>query len=354
MSEVTVPHEKARERLEVAWAKVDEDTSLAVATLDQIKQVLLARDVAFKYILVTGFLAKLTNPEAHPRALQAKSDLPGAYDARSLCHKVVVPFEKDSKLNLLGLSNEPLVRKSARHPQHDKGNTQLKNKRLAAVVHDLLELARESKPEAVEAMLVAALRIGRELAKTRVVATADLDTNLRHVLNFISEFLKEGDAGARLVAVTGAFITLLSESYDVKVYQSTTSDQFAGTAGDIEVFAAKELYTAYECKHRPLNVDDLRHGVRKAKQNAVPEYCFVTAEGLVQGQEEAIRAEVETALDSLDVSILDVYVAAEYWAVALNAARRAQFGDKVASILRDSMRRHDAANRAAELWNSLE
>ena len=202
-------------------------------------------------------------------------------------------------------------------------------------------------------MLVTVLRIGREIAKTRVVASADLDTNLRHLLDFVREFLTEGDGGARLAAVTGAFISLLSESYEVKVYQSTTSDQFAGTAGDIEVFAAEELYTAYECKHRALNLDDVRHGIGKAQEKGVPEYCFVMAEGLVKGQERAIESEIEEALDTLDVSILDIHEVAKPWAVALNPIRRSQFGDRVASILRDSMRRHDTANVAAELWNSL-
>jgi hypothetical protein len=40
--------------------------------------------------------------------------------------------------------------------------------------------------------------------------------------------------------------------------------------------------------------------------------------------------------------------------IAMNPARRAQFDQRVATILREDMRRHDAANIAAELWNSLE
>jgi hypothetical protein len=264
---------------------------------------------------------------------------------------VIVPFEKDTKLNLFGKSNEPLVGKPARHPEHDKTNPQLKNKRLAAVLHDVLEVARQAEPAEVEAMLVGALRVGWEIGNTIIVATADLETNLGHVLAFVREFLKEGDAGARLVAVTGAFISLLSESYVVKVYQSTTSDQYAGTAGDIEVYAGEVICSAYECKHRPLNLDDVRHGVEKGKKGDVPEYCFITAEGLAKGQEVEINAEIEG--QTLDVSVVDIYEATRYWAVALNPSRRAQFGEKVASILRDDMRRHDSANAAASLWNSL-
>ena len=337
MSEVSVDHPQARANLQAAWEKVGGKLA-PPAVLEQIKQILLARDVAFKYMLVTGLLGKLTNPAVHPRALQAQGDLAGAYHARSLCHKVIVRFEKDTKLNLFGRSNEPLVGKPARHPVHDKANKQLKNKRLAAVLHDVLEIARCATPAEVEAMLVA----------------ADLVANLGHVLDFVQEFLKEGDSCARLVAVTGAFLSLLSESYTVKVYHSTASDQFAGTAGDIEVYAGKSLYSAYECKHRPLNLDDVRHGIDKSKTKGVPEYCFITAAGLAKGQEAAIRAEIKEEGDLLDVSLLDIQKAAKYWAVALNPARRnavrGQGGFPAARL----HARHDAANAAAEVWNLLE
>ena len=64
MSEVTVGHAEARAKLDAAWKKVDTKVTPPPAVLDQIKQVLLARDVAFKYIMVTGLLGKLTNPAA--------------------------------------------------------------------------------------------------------------------------------------------------------------------------------------------------------------------------------------------------------------------------------------------------
>jgi hypothetical protein len=106
-----------------------------------IENVLGASDVTFKYILVTGYLAKYVNPSAHARAIQVGSSLTGAYDARSLCHRVVVGFEK-SKGNLFGLSNEPFVNKPARHPEHDGDNAQLRNKLGAKTLHNALEQAQ--------------------------------------------------------------------------------------------------------------------------------------------------------------------------------------------------------------------
>ena len=59
----------------------------------KLKKVLLHNHLTYKYILINGLLAKATNKEIDPIALQSSSSLAGAYDARSLCHKVIVPFD---------------------------------------------------------------------------------------------------------------------------------------------------------------------------------------------------------------------------------------------------------------------
>lgn len=73
----------------------------------KIKQVLEGNHKTYKYILFNGLLAKATNNSINPLALQAGAPIIGAYDARSLCHKVVVPFERNFLQNALGGSNEP-------------------------------------------------------------------------------------------------------------------------------------------------------------------------------------------------------------------------------------------------------
>jgi hypothetical protein len=340
--------------LEAAWDKTADPTITAPpSVLADIREILTARDVTYKYILVTGLLGKRTNAKVHPRALQARSALPGAYDARSLCHSVVVSFEK-TKGNLFGLSNEPFLNKPARHPEHDADNPQLKNRRLAAATHHVLEAARSARRADVEAMLVSALRIGRELAANQVTADVDAETNYRRVCDFVRLFLQESDGGARLVAVAGAFVTLLSENYTVKIYPPSYSDKFARTAGDIEVFSADTLLSAYECKHRPLTLDDVRHGVKKAKDRGIPEYCFVYADGLARGEEEQIIAEARATAGERDVTLVEILPAAQEWAVILNPHRRSAFGAAVATILRDAMNRSHAGDTAATLWNSLE
>lgn len=353
MSAVMIDHEKARELLAAAWVKTDDQSIVPPAkVVAALNEVLAAKDVTFKCILVTGLLAKYTERQINPRALQVSSSLMGAYDARSLCHEVVVPFEKEHG-DLWGLSNEPFVNKPARHPEHDKANKQLRNKKLAAPLHDILEFAHRAKWADCFAMLVHVLRVGKLRLTSRVAAQANTDASYQRVVDFVAAFLREAEGGARLVAVTGAFLTLLKDGFEVRVHPPNVSDKFGKTAGDIEVRRDGVLVSASECKHRQLTLGDVQHGLKKAREYGLREYCFVVAEGMADGQDTRIRAELDSAAKEIDALLIDIHAAAPQWAAVLNPIRRTSFGETVVHILRNSMKRADAANGAAELWNSL-
>ena len=60
-----------------------------------IQTVLKGNHKTYKYVLINGLLAKATNDKINALALQAGAPITGAFDARTLCHKVIVPFERD-------------------------------------------------------------------------------------------------------------------------------------------------------------------------------------------------------------------------------------------------------------------
>jgi len=348
---VNVDHGAAKAALDKAWAEVSSSSRPPAAMGQLIESVLRASDVTFKYILVTGYLAKCVNPSAHARAIQVGSDLTGAYDARSLCHKVVVGFEK-SKGNLFGLSNEPFVNKPARHREHDGNNSQLRNKPVAKLLHKALELAQKATRDEVYLGLVHILRVGSEHAANEQHVTVTTQVNLAKVLKFIKQFLAETDGGARLVGVWGAFQALLSEVAKVKVYSPNASDFFGRTSGDVEVYRDGVLVSASECKQRPLNLDDVNHGIKKSLEKGVPEYLFVISAGVAEGQNAAIRKAILAHSKEVDLGLVDIWKQAGLLAAMLNPVRRAKFGDSVAELLRE-MRKFESANAAAELWNKI-
>jgi hypothetical protein len=347
-----VDHRDAEEVLERAWEDIPSAQNQLPPRLKQKIEALMAATAGakgFKYLLVTGILAKAVNPEVHPRAIQAGSNLQGAYDARSLCHKVVVRFEK-TKGNLFGLSNEPFVNKALRHPEHDKANPQLRNKKMATMLHDALELVRTAREDEVYAALVHVLRLGKSSADTTKVTAVAGEDDLAVSIRFIHEFLRMANGGAGLVAVWAAMIQLTDDDAEVRAYNPNQSDEYSGTIGDVEVFVDDLLISATECKHRPINLDDVEHGLRKNIGGA--EYIFVIADGFHGTQEKAIRDRIAQAGKVGDVSLVEAQHEFPTILKVMGPHRRKRLGSAVAEILQ-AMREFGAAEGASTLWNGL-
>jgi hypothetical protein len=338
--------------LEEAW-NCDPSTVTAVpaSMATAIDAVMGASDVTFKYILVTAFVAKIVDRRIHARALQTSCDLVQSYDARSVCHKAVVPFEK-TKGNLFGLSNEPFVNKPARHTEHHKDNTQLRNRAGAKSLHEALEAAQSSSSGELRAGLVRILQRGKERAANHETIHVVHHATISVVQVFCEEFLAEADGGARLVAVWGAFQQLLGGDASIEVESPNASDQFSGTAGDVEVKVNGVLVSASECKQRPLTLDDVRHGLAKARRAGVPEYLFVVSEGLEKGQEDSIYDEISVASRTLDTAVVDLRRVIETLSLAVGPHRRQAFAQLVADLC-TKMRKFESANAAARIWNLL-
>jgi hypothetical protein len=349
---LVVDHEDAAELLERAWRDAENPSIVPGPDLKQrIETVMAAKALAkgFKYMLVTGILGKATEPSVHPRSIQAGSSLPGAYDARSLCHKVVVRFEK-TKGNLFGLSNEPFLIKSLRHPEHDKTNPQLKKKDTAAALHDALEMINTTSEAEVYAALVHVLRLGRLNSASAVRTTPAAHDDLKVSISFVSRFLEKTDGGARLVAVWAALLKLSDDraDVDVKAYNPNQSDKFSGTIGDVEVFEKGELVSASECKHRPVNIDDVEHGLAKNLSGA--EYIFVLASGFAVDMEKPVKDRIAHAAGELNVSIVEEK---EFPTILkLLGERRKKLGPLVVKFLTE-MREFTCADEAAALWTDL-
>ena len=79
-----------------------------------ITTVLRGTHKTYRYILVNALIAKATNSKVDALSLQKGDGKGGKFDARSLCHKVLVPFEKLKLPGCLGDSNEPFLNKPAR------------------------------------------------------------------------------------------------------------------------------------------------------------------------------------------------------------------------------------------------
>ncbi len=99
---VKVDHNQARSELYRAYSLALGNSTVQCPHKEFIDFVLDNTHLTYKYVLVNALLAKSTNSAINPLCLQKKSSLSGAYDARDLCHKVLVQFEKEKLGKALG------------------------------------------------------------------------------------------------------------------------------------------------------------------------------------------------------------------------------------------------------------
>ena len=76
---------------------------------------LQSASISYHYVLPTQLLAKCVDPTLNAHALQAGYESAGAFDARTVAHDVIVPFDRNNH-RVLGGSPEPYVNNPLRVP----------------------------------------------------------------------------------------------------------------------------------------------------------------------------------------------------------------------------------------------
>jgi hypothetical protein len=73
---------------------------------DAIIRSINSKTKTYRYVLPTQLLAKATDSALDCRTIQANAQMIGAFDARSVCQDVIVPFDRATE-SVLGGSAEP-------------------------------------------------------------------------------------------------------------------------------------------------------------------------------------------------------------------------------------------------------
>lgn len=235
-----------------------------------IDEILKGSHKTYKYVLITGLLAKATNEKINPLALQAGANLEGAYDARSLCHKVVVPFERENLNKALGGSNEPFLNKPARFPFLSKDNAVRRGKD-QETLHSLINVLSKVT-SSIEANTYLCHAIRKLLIKKRELGnlqTIKINRKFSHfeITKLIPHFLNTSYEGKTLVILTGALEKLFylkrEGNWRVVVHKVNQSGASSKEVGDIDVFFDNRLDHSIEVKDKDFSVYDLEHAFDK-------------------------------------------------------------------------------------------
>ena len=261
--------DNAKANLVKAYEEASAGKSITCSHKDFIDFVIDNTHLTYKYVLFTAILAKATDQSINALCLQKGSTLPGAYDARTLCHKVIVKFEMEVLDKALGGSNEPFLNKPARFPELDKtnavrrGNDQLILNRLCDELPKI-----ETEKDAYQCLvylLSKLIKIRNEKENLTIFSIPDSVNLPSKLMCFIDKALEQSFEGEVLTLLVAGIYHLrynrLSDMVDVHpVNESGASSK---EISDLDVYANGVLISSNELKDKNYAETDVRHAADK-------------------------------------------------------------------------------------------
>lgn len=250
------------------------------------------------------------DPTLDSHSLQAVYKKTGAFDARTVAHEVIVPFDQANH-RVLGGSGEPYVNNPLRCPAViERYRNQQKNKKdwdnLIAVL-DAVE-ATKSPAFAMQVFDQILAEIYRLLANVQVVYATPNRVSLRQTLDLISQFMAIKSGGDRIEAVCTALFKAIAVVFgvfdDVRRQKVNAADAPSGMGADIECWFKDKLALLVEVKDGSLTLTQLDSKLDMARVKRISEILFLAEKGI--GLPE--QAQVEDRIKAEFTSGQNVYV----------------------------------------------
>lgn len=299
-----------------------------------VKQVLKGSHKTYKYILVNAILAKATNNDIDPLALQAGAPLTGAYDARSLCHQVLVPFERDFLQNALGGSNEPFLNKPARFTHLSKDNAVRKgdDKILLELLVDTLPKIKTSTD--AKTYLTCALEfLSKRIEELQALHESEIKYNptLVEIYEFIYRFLEKSFEGETSAVIVGTlekiFHSRKKEEFKVIAHKLNQSGASSKEVGDVDVFKGDQFIYAIEIKDKKFTAYDLEHAFKKIIENGGKKGQFVYGPN-AEYDNEVISAKLESFENKGFMTLfMDIYSYSRFMLFKTDVLNKQEFID---------------------------
>ncbi len=269
----------------------------------------------FRYILLNGILAKCTNPDANPLALQAGASIDGAFDARTLCHNVIVPFERKFMENRLGGSNEPFLNKPARFKTLDRGNAVRKgdDKAILFLIIDIFESDDfNQNPISFLEHLLCIIKSSK-IKKIKFVGS-DFDKNIssEFVRKTITELLKRPFEGTSLVFSVLLIMEINKISTDWNaVISSNHVNQSGSSQNEICDIDIKNLHGEFlfgiEVKDKSFTNMDVGHAISKVKASSASRLVIICRDFSQYHGRTSLNSIISEQLkEGFDLTVIDI------------------------------------------------
>lgn len=297
-----------RKLLAARWEKIRSDASKHAlqdvvddpAIRDAISRSIRSKTKTYRYVLPTQLLAKLANGKLDARSIQAGSGDEGSFDARTIAHKVIVPFDAKNH-NVLGGSSEPYVNNPLRVPKVSKAYVAAqKNKDgwndLCSALDRVEE--RNNRKFTDTIFMQVLIEVHRALSETTVQYPVPMRISLDEMLEIIRAFLLDKSCGDRVQAVAGAVFTLIGSRFglykEVRRAAINATDASTGLVADLECIAERgKIVLAVEVKDRELTIAQIDSKLTTARAKKVQDILFVAQKGVKSSDQKMLPAKLQ-------------------------------------------------------------
>ena len=266
---------------------------------DSIVSCLTSQIKSHHYVLPTQVLSKCVDASLDSHSLQASYDEPGAFDARTVAHKVIVPFDQENH-RVLGGSAEPYVNNPLRCPAvTNEFRNQQKNKtdwdRLVAVL-DAVE--QQSAPDFTEKVFGQILaEIYRLLANVQVLYPTPNRVSLAQTTGVIKEFTAIRSGGDRIEAVCTAIFRAIASEFglfdEVRRQKVNVADAVSGMGADIECRLKGQVILLVEVKDRLLTLTQVDAKLDVARAKKISEILFLAEQGIAGADRPQVQERIK-------------------------------------------------------------
>lgn len=310
--------DKSEEVLQKTWKEIShlaemqklKDWVKDANLLANIHSCVNSKIKSYRYVLPTQIAAKLADPSLDCRCLQASRGGSGAFDARTVAHSVVVPFDQASE-SVLGGSQEPYVNNPLRVPEvSERFRGAQKYPEAWDELCKVLDAVEKQQSDEFTLTIFRQVltEIHRRFSLVRVVYPTPRRVSLRKALDLITLFSAEHSGGDRLLALASALFLVIGSRFglysDVRRTKITTADQPSGMLADLECVSKKgAVIMVVEVKDRQIRVSQLRAKMKNIRERQVSEIFFVA-----QGVENSEKEELERVIDREFTSGHNIYI----------------------------------------------
>ena len=263
-----------------------------------IKDCLTSKTKTYRYVLPTQILSKCVDSTLDCRSIQVAWGKKGAFDARSVAHDVIVPFDK-SNHNVLGGSPEPYVNNPLRCPAvvPEYRSKQKNQTDWDKLINVLDTVQSEDNVEFTKNVFDQVLfEIYKLLSEVRVTYPTPNRISLENTILLISKYISVKSGGERLEAVSTALFDIISEKFglfdEIKREKVNTADTSSGMVADIECKFQGNTVLLVEVKDRNLTLTQLDSKLDKARSERISEILFLAEKGIDKSNEKEITEKI--------------------------------------------------------------